>query len=101
VSSDIPKTEARQQLTLTLHDTQEFLKVSTRTSGRFTFTVELTAPDGTTALIAPTTYIVTSTAVSGVAIGLSLLALAVLGACGSVRSPTSPAPEGGSHRGYC
>jgi hypothetical protein len=77
-SLDIPRNEAVQHLTLDLRDTEELLTVSARTSGRFTFTVQLVAPDGSTQLIAPTTYSVTSTAASGVAIALSLLALAVL-----------------------
>jgi hypothetical protein len=75
---DFPASEVAEHVTLTSRDTQLFLTVSARTSGESTFTVELVTPTGATVLLAPTIYNVTSTAVSGVAIALSLAALAVL-----------------------
>jgi hypothetical protein len=78
-SVDFPASEAQQHLTLTLPDTNEVLKVSTRTSGGFSFTLELVAPNGSIVLLPPSIFSITSTAASGVAIALSLGALFVLG----------------------
>ena len=75
---DFPSSEARQHLSLTLRDTNEILKVSTRTSGLYTFDVELLVPHQSTVLLGPTRFTITSTAASGEAIGLSLAALFVL-----------------------
>jgi hypothetical protein len=63
---------------LTLRDTNEILKVSTRTSGLYTFDVELLVPHQPTVLLGPARFVITSTAASGVAIALSLAALFVL-----------------------
>ncbi len=77
-SIDFPPSEARQHLTLTTRDTNEVLKVSTRSSGGYSFTLELLAPKETTVLLGPSEFDITSTAASGVAIGLSAGALLVL-----------------------
>lgn len=78
-SIEFPAREARQHLVLSLRDTNEVLRVSTRTSGGFSFTLELLVPHRETVLLGPTTITIASTAVSGVAIALSLAALVVLG----------------------
>ncbi len=75
---DFPATEVSQHLALDHADTNEVLHVSSRTSGETTLTIELLTPSGGRVLLAPTTFTVTSTAASGVAIGLSIGALLVL-----------------------
>lgn len=76
---DIPAHEALQHLVLTLRDTNESLKVSTRTSGAYSLNLELLVPHQQTVLLGPADFTITSTAASGVAIALSLGALFVLG----------------------
>lgn len=75
---NFPKAEARQSLVLSLRDTSKVLAVSTRTSGLYTFDLELVVPHQRTVLFGPVTFTITSTAASGVAIALSVGALAVL-----------------------
>jgi len=75
---NFPKSEARQSLVLSSRDTSKVLTVSTRTSGLYTFDLELVVPHQQTVLFGPVTFTITSTAASGVAIALSAGALAVL-----------------------
>ncbi len=75
---DFPKSEARQSLALSSRDTNKVLTVSTRTSGLYTFDLELVVPHEQTVLFGPVTFTITSTAASGVAIALSAGALGVL-----------------------
>ena len=73
-----PPAEAHQGLILSLRDTNKVLRVSTRTSGLYTFELELLVPHQKTVLFGPVVFTITSTAASGVAIALSIGALAVL-----------------------
>ena len=75
---NFPRAEAQQVLVLSSRDTNKVLTVTTRTSGLYTFDLELLIPHQQTVLFGPVTFTITSTAASGVAIALSVGALGVL-----------------------